>query len=362
MSVKSTALWVSLALFMSPVAAGAQSASQVIERYITAIGGKKALEAIVSTDVSGSVSSADGRAGAFVQRSKRPHLLYVSVSSGDSRWRIGFNGRAAWQDDNVDGTRTLFGEAASRVRAEASYVNTRFVLPDKISQIYLVGREQLRGHAVIVIMMLAPDGVTRTLFFDADSYLLVKDEQQTDAGVEERFFDDYRRVGQVKEPHQIEWHRSGETFVIAIERIAHNSTVDGQAFDAPVPPTGPRLDLDAVLSTAARAEQQTQPVPTSYTYTSTATFVRFDEQGHAKSQEGESFEVFNVGGRVVSRLIKKRGGEALSEAERQREDERVSKTVREYERQRLLDPAVRRGTERGSGFVIVLLPLGAPDS
>src|SRR6185503_8315222 len=96
-------LCVSVVIAGSPIAAQAQSASTVIERHINAIGGKKAVEQIVSTDVSGRVSAADGRSGVFTQRTRRPQLFSLSLSWGDSRWRTGFNGRAAWQDDSVDG-------------------------------------------------------------------------------------------------------------------------------------------------------------------------------------------------------------------------------------------------------------------
>src|SRR5580765_3302044 len=119
MSVKSAVLCFLVAIVSAPIPAQAESAGKVIERYIDAIGGKKAVEKVVSTDVSGRVSLADGRSGVFTQRTTRPHLFYVSLSWGDSRWRAGFNGRSAWQEDNLDGVRTLFGQPASRVRAEA---------------------------------------------------------------------------------------------------------------------------------------------------------------------------------------------------------------------------------------------------
>jgi hypothetical protein len=352
MSVKATAMWMSLVIVVCPIAAQAQSANQVIERYINAIGGKKALEAIVSTDVSGSVSSADGRSGVFIQRTTRPHLLYVSLSWGDSRWSTGFNGRAAWQDDRVDGVRTLYGQAASLVRAEASYANTHFLQPDSSTQVSVVGRDLVRGHSVIVLVALSPESLKRRLFFDAESYLLVKDEQQTETGMDERFFDDYRRVDSVIEPHRIEWHRNGETLRIAVERIAHNAPLDRGMFDVPMPPAEPPLEIDAVLSAAARTEQRTQPVPASYTYTSTSTTVRFEQDG-VTQEEGTSSEIFNVGGRMVTRLVKKRGGQELSEAERRREDDRVNKLVLEYERQRLSGETVRRRSEPATGYVIV---------
>lgn len=207
MNVKLASLCASVAIVSYPLAAQAQSASEVIERHIKAIGGKDAVEKIVSTEMSGSVRAADGRSGVFTQRTRRPDLFSVGVSWGDVRLRTAFNGRSAWQDDSVDGVRTLYGAAAARIRAEARYANTRFLLPQKVSRVSIAGREHLLGRPVIVIVAITPDGLMWRLFFDSSSYLLVKDEQQTDAGLEQRFFDDYRRVDQVMEPHRIEWRR-----------------------------------------------------------------------------------------------------------------------------------------------------------
>jgi hypothetical protein len=334
MRVTSVVFCVSAVIAGYPIAAQAQSASTVIERHISAIGGKKAVEQIVSTDVSGRVSSADGRSGVFTQRTRRPQLFSLSLSWGDSRWRTGFNGRAAWQDDSLDGWRTLYGPAASRVRAEANYANTRLVMPEKLNRVFVKGRDQVRGRPVIVAIAITPDGATRTLFFDATSYLLVKDEQQTDTGVEERFLDDYRRVDQVMEPHLIEWHRNGETFRIAVERITHNAPPDEHAFDAPAAPAEPPLDLDALLSATERNERRAENLRTSYAYTQAMTVRIVDGQGRVTPREGLAFDVFHLGGQPVGRLIRKFGGQTLSEGERRREDERVNRIVREYERQR----------------------------
>ena len=307
MTLKSAALCVSVLIVNEPITAQAQSAEKVIERHIEAIGGKKAVEKIVSTEVSGRVSSADGRSGVFTQRTGRPHLFFVGMTWGDSRWRTGFNGRSAWQDDSLDGLRTLYGQASSRVRAEASYANTHFMMSEKVSQVAVTGRDQVRGHQVIVVVAVTPDGIMRTLFFDASSYLLVKDKQQTDAGVEERFFDDYRPVDQVMEPHRIEWHRNGETFQIVVERITHNAPLDGLVFDVPSAPAEPPLNIDAVLSAARDNEQRAAGLRASYAYTRTDTFGRIDEQGRVTQNGGRTYEVFHLGGRPILRLVKKEG-------------------------------------------------------
>ena len=335
------AVCLSVVIVNYPLAAQGQDVSKVIERYIEAIGGKKAIENIASTDVSGSVSSADGRSGVFTQHGRRPHLFYVSMSWGDSRWRAGFNGRSAWQDDSLEGVRTLYGEAASRVRAEAGYAGTHFLLSEKVNRVTETGRDEVRGHRVIVAVALTADGTKRTLFFDANSHLLVKDEQQTGAGMEERFFDDYRPVDRVMEPHRIEWRRNGETFRIVVERITHNASVDGRLFDVPAPAAEPPLDIDTVLSAAGRNEQSADSRRASYAYTQSLTIRLVDGRGRVSQRQGSAFEVFHLGGQPVGRMIRRMDGQPLSEAERRRENERVERVVREYERQRLSGQPVR---------------------
>ena len=358
MRLTSGALCVSIAMAGYPIAAQAQSAGKVIERHIEAIGGRKAVEKIVSTDVSGTIRSGDGPSGVFIQRTSRPDRYFMSMSWADSRWRAGFNGRSAWQEDGVEGLRTLYGQSVSRVRAEATYANTRLLDSDTLNQVSVVRRDQLRGRPVIVVVAVSPDAMTRTLFFDASSYLLVKDEQQTDAGLEERFFDDYRPVDQVMEPHRVEWHRNGETFLIAVERVTHNVPLGEQAFDVPAVPAERPLDIDALLSAVIRSEQRAGPLRAGYAYTMTSSSGKVDEQGRATLSQGASYETFHIGGQPVSKLVRKRGGEALSEAERRREDERVNKIVREYEQQRLSEKAVpRRQGEAPQGSLVILIPL-----
>jgi hypothetical protein len=351
-AVKPAALCVSILIACAPISAHAQSASKVIERYIDAIGGKNAIEKIVSTEMTGTVRAADGRTGAFVHRTRRPDLFSLNWSVGDLRQRAGFNGRSAWQDDGVNGVRTLYGQAASRVRGEARHANTRLLAPEKVIRISMAVQEHLRGRPVTVIVAITPDGVSRTLFFDNASHLLVKDRQETDDGVEERFFDDYRPVDRVMEPHRIEWHRNSQVFQIAIERVTHNVPVDATAFDAPAAETRPSLDIEATLAAAGRAEQRAESVRTSYAYTQSLAIRVIDAKGVVTERKGSAFEMFHLGGQAVGRQIRKMDGQPLSEAERRREDKRVTDLVEAYQRQGTSAVAARRGREDAdtSGF------------
>jgi hypothetical protein len=354
MRVKRAALCVAVFAGSVPAAAEAQSARQILDRHIMAIGGRSAIEKIASAEVSGTVTAPDGLSGGFIQRTAGPHRLHVSLSWGGAWWRTGFNGRSAWQDDSVEGWQTLYGPPASRVRAEASYASRHFLASADDFEMSVAGRDQVRDRAVFVLVAVTPDGTARKLFFDIDSYLLVKDEQQTDAGTEERFFDDYRRVDQVMEPHRIEWQRNGETFRIAVDRVLHNASFDESLVDVPVTSAEAVPSVEAVLAAAARQEQQADQRLTSYVYSMTTASGRVDEQGRVTLGEGASYETFHLGGRPVTKLVKKRGGEALSEAERRQEDERVNAIIKEYERERLSGRPARRAPQQSSGGAGIL--------
>lgn len=329
--MKSAALFACLFLAGSPLAARAQSAGQIIERHLKAIGGEKAVEKILSTEMAGTVTTPDGRSGTFTQRARRPNQFSVSVSAGDTRWRAGFNGRATWQDDR-DGLRTLFGQPASRVRAEATFAATRLLAPDKILEFIAAGRHQVRDRSVFVVLAVMADGAVRRLFFDTSSYLLVKDEQETDAGVEERLYDDYRAVDQLLEPHRIEWRRGGDTFQITIDRVVHNAPINAQTFDVPAPTVQPPVNLDAVLAAAERHERGVDDLLASYTYTVSGATGRMDDTGRVTTQEGAAWEALHVSGRRVLKQIRTQRGEPLNESEQRREDERVATIIKALEK------------------------------
>src|SRR6478672_7613805 len=92
--------------------ASAQSADKIVERHVKAIGGKDALERILSATITGTVTLADGQTGTFIEETKRPNSLHISVAWKDGHWSTGFNGRSVWQDDQRDGLRTLMGRSA----------------------------------------------------------------------------------------------------------------------------------------------------------------------------------------------------------------------------------------------------------
>jgi hypothetical protein len=337
--------WVSLA-----GGASAQSADKIVERHINALGGKRALEQITSSVVTGTITVADGRSERFTQETKRPNRLHISMAWGNGRWSTGCNGRSVWQDDQRDGPRTLMGLPAASVRAEAAYANRDVLREEGRRQFTLVGKDRVGGRPVFVVDAMTHDVFKRTLFFDADTYLLLKEQHETGAGSDTRVFGDYRRVGQVMEPHRIEWHRGDESVVITVERVTHNGTIDDRVFDFPRPPAAPPIDAVEVVSSAMRHQQQLDELLASYAYTETVSNKELDHTGRIIREDVTVFEVFYAGGRAVRKLVKMNGQE-LPEKEKRDEQRRVDAIVRDY-LQHPTRNVVARGRTLSTGYLM----------
>jgi hypothetical protein len=339
-------------LLFVAIDASAQSPEQILKRYADAIGGKTALDTIQRTTVTGRVRAPDGRSGTFTQHVARPGRMRVELSLGDAQWTWGFNGRSAWQSDSRDGPRTLAGAAAARLRAEASCGLVCAGPGDGDRRAVFVGRERVRERPALVVDTIMPDGFARTLSFDAETHLLLKQEERSRAGTDVRWYGAYRRVGQVMEPHEIEWQRDGQTFQISVDRVSHNAPVDEATFAFGTAAAGePLPKMTDLLLEVQRNQEKLEGVLQSYAYTLTRTERDIDARGRVTNEDVRLFEVFYLAGQPVRRLIQ-RNGQPISAKEAREERRRVDDIVRDYEKKR------RSGGARVR--VVVPLPRGVP--
>src|SRR4030095_15214528 len=110
-----------------------------------------------------------------------------------------------------------------------------------------VGRERVGSREVLVVDTVMPDGFSPTLLFDAETYLLLKQEEHSSTGTDIRSYGDYRRIGAVMEPHEVEWQRDGKTFLMSVDRVTHNAPLDEQRFAFGPVPAGKALPAMADL-------------------------------------------------------------------------------------------------------------------
>src|SRR5712692_7249713 len=203
-----------------------QEPGKIVDQYVKAAGGGKALAKIQTLTLEGSFTSDDGKSGTYTLDTKLPNRYYSELMVGEKNLIEAYNGKSAWHQNPAGELGTLVGPEGMQLEAAAQYYNSRLVNPKK-SKIALafVGHAQVRGKDALQVEINTATGMKRQVFFDSQSHLIVK-EAATVGGVEEEIlYDDYRTIDGVKLPHKIELHRGSGKYDISVTRAAINGTV-----------------------------------------------------------------------------------------------------------------------------------------
>ncbi len=313
------------------------SPQKILDEYERAAGGAKALEQIQSQALAGSLrEEATGKSGSFSRIVKAPNLfyseiiLYSEAAGGPDREAEAYNGKSAWGEDSKDGIRTLTGSGAKQAEASAQYWNSRLIDLKKAKlNVQLVGAEAVRGRDAYHLQVIISPGVTRDVFFDTQTHLIVR---ETGAG-EQFDYDDYRAVNGIQTPYWIELHQGNHDYKISVTRAEINSSIDNSVFDFPRTAGIPLPDMKTLFLDLIRNQQAIEEVRHQYTCHVIAEEEEVDSKGQTKSTKTEESEVFPVkNGRQVRHLLAV-NGKPLAGSEKKKEDERFNKEFEDQTKQ-----------------------------
>src|SRR5882672_8758443 len=246
--------------------AGAQDdARKVVDQYVKAAGGAKALSRIQTLTLEGTFTSEDGKTGTYTLDTKLPNRYYSELLAGEKNLIEAYNGKSAWHRNAAGELGTLVGPEGMQLEAAAQYYNSHLVNPKKSKMaVTFVGHAQVRGKDALQLEVTAPTGVKRQVFFEPQNHLIVK-EAATVGGVEEEIlYDDYRAVEGVKLPHKIELHRAGDKYDISVTRAVINGTVGERVFDFPKKSQVQLPDLRALFKEIDENQKVTDKIRENY--------------------------------------------------------------------------------------------------
>jgi beta-lactamase regulating signal transducer with metallopeptidase domain len=222
---------------------------QILERHVRALGGQGAIERINSRVIKGSIEW-NGQPGTIEHRFKAPDL-YTSVTRLDEKgffFSEGFNGKSGW----------LVGRERSRVWSDdevATARRQRGLYRDlKLRSIYpkmvFAGVERIGEREAYTIVGIPAQAHPEKLYFDKRTGLLIRSSFQVESPEGKRVFqydyEDYRDVDGVKVPFVIR-RTSPIRYVIRLEEVEHNVSLNESDFDAP-------SDLDPSRPSEGKAE------------------------------------------------------------------------------------------------------------
>jgi hypothetical protein len=317
-----------LALAVQPTAA--ENPNKIIDRYKKASGGG-ALKRIRSTFISGTLKSSDGKTGRFTYQATSPDRFRTDIEVDGTRVSECHNGKSAWRMDQR-GLRTLLGAEAKRLRLDALIAGSRL---RELSRSRIVPQTPLKstveGRAANAIEVIKDDARMK-LFFDASTYLMIKQERERSDGTEEIFFSDYRAVDGVMEPFAIKLKSGPTELLVSVDRVEHNRSVEEVVFRHPrVDGERPLPDLEVLMKAVIGNQERIEELVDRYTFRMTQTERKQEGNGQLREGDTKVYEITPVHGTPVRRLVSVNGKE-LPPSEREKEDRRVQKAVEDLTR------------------------------
>jgi len=311
----------------------AQDAYKVVNQYIKAAGGAKALSKIQTLSIEGRFSSGpDGKAGTFTFDTKLPNRYYSELVAADKSWIEAYNGKSAWHENGAGEVATFLGQDSAQLEAVGQYYNVRLLnLKKNKLTLSLAGQAQVLGKDAWQIEVTAANGVKRQVYFDAATHLIAE-EKATIGGVEEALlYGDYRSVDGVKLPYRIELRRGDDTYQIAVTRAEVNAAVGDRVFDFPAKSQVQLPDLKALFKRIDENQKTLHKIMENYAGTRTEEQTEYDGSGKVKKVETNQYAFFYLNGEEVSTLVRK-DGKPLSEEQQKKENEKTTKRIEELQK------------------------------
>jgi outer membrane lipoprotein-sorting protein len=242
--------WLPLTLIgaLWAVQAQAQTADEIVEKTLAAMGGRGSLAKLENRIATGSVAistEAADLAGPLVIYLKAPNksrtLMKLDLSQfGAAEMVIDqrCDGKTAVASNSLQGDREITGSQLQNM------LNARFPTPllnyrDAGARVELVGKEKIGSRDALVLLFTPKAGPASRLFVDAETWLLlravVRVESPELGGEVEQTTDmsDYRDVDGVKVPFAIAAVNPAQRISITLTKVEHNQPIDESMFSRP---------------------------------------------------------------------------------------------------------------------------------
>jgi len=240
-------------LLALPVAA--QSADDILAKYLAARGGLDKIKAVQSERVTGTISFGPGEEGPFVVERARTLKMHMEFNLNGQVIIRTYDGRSkGWTYNPFVPNPTVQPMTEADLRSifeEADFDGPFVDYKSKGNQIELAGKEDVEGKPAFKLKLTNRNGDISYFFFDAATHLLLKWQGNRKLGDKEvpwvSFFRDFREVNGLKYPFLIESEELGAENVqkITAEKIEVNVPIDEARFGKPSPPPPPAPPAEA---------------------------------------------------------------------------------------------------------------------
>ena len=241
--------WVAVASLLvgSVRTAAAQTADEIIEKHLAAMGGRAALSKLTSRVMTGNftVSTPAGEFSGPVEISNQApnkvrtliNLDLTGVGVGKITIDQRFDGVTGYAIDTLQGNRDITGDQLEAMR-NSIFPSPLLDYKGNGITLELTGKDKVGDREAYLIVMKPKTGPSSKMYFDATTFMMIRQVATLDlpqVGALEQTTDlsDERDVDGIKVPHKIVSSSSVQNFTVTIAKVVHNGAIDQTLFVKP---------------------------------------------------------------------------------------------------------------------------------
>jgi hypothetical protein len=211
----------------------------ILEKYITAVGGKEAIEKITSRSIKGSFNLESlGVSDAPIELlAKAPNksAMKIDVAGFGVVNRV-FNGSTGWSSDPMSGLRELSGVELAQMKRSSDFYQ-ELNLKNHYTKLEVKGKEKVGSYETYLVEATTQEGSPEKFYFDVNTGLLVRQDGEEEGPqgkmLMETYLDDYKVVDGVKIPHTTKRVNPAMTVVVKITEVKTNVEIEETKFAKP---------------------------------------------------------------------------------------------------------------------------------
>ena len=322
------------------------SAEKIVDNYLKAIGGKKAVGAHKDATYEWIVQFNDQLFGTARTQRKAPASERWELTFGNGQIIYGTNARSAWEVGLDKHLRTLTGAESAAAKLRASLDASRLINFKKSNILArVVSLGDLASEPAYIVEFSTRSGARFQYYFSVKTSLLTKitgDVRKTRV-----LFEDYRTTQGIAEPHRIRMNIDGPgELTYLLRSVKYDTGIDDRIFDPPGAEES--LDVVSLMREVSRNQDEIENRVSEYAFKQTETDREINGKGELKKQTVKVYEVYPLPNREPVQKLISENGVPLSAERAAKEDRRVQEEFLKAEREKEDDAkkVARRRAER----------------
>jgi hypothetical protein len=222
--------------------ASAQTADEIVEKFVKTVGGMEKIQAVKSLRRTGHYNGGGGFEAVVVEENERPNLVRQEFIIQGMTGVTAYDGKTGWKIEPWNGKKDAepLGEEEMKGILEDSDLDGPLVnYRAKGNKVEYVGTDQVEGTDAYKLKVTLANGDVRYFYMDTDYYVPIKIEVKRIIRGAEREYEtilgDYKQVGGWYLPFSVESGPKGSQFKskVTYDKIEPNVTLDSARFHPP---------------------------------------------------------------------------------------------------------------------------------